>query len=123
MTHSFWTIVEFENDFAACFQEMIKLTQLRGKLKVLVTYDYPYKDNPGTKNDWVEIARRNWRSIIRDAHSHLPEPGVEYLLAIGQLSNTESKGSNPDMTWYFTSLSTSLSEGFKDTEVKISSNQ
>ena len=89
-------VIEFENSIAACYQEMIKLTQIRAKLKVLITYDYDHQGKP--EPYWVDTAVQNWKGIINEAQDRLPEPGVEYLFIIGQLSNTDS---DPVLSWSY----------------------
>ena len=93
-------MIEFENDFADCFREMIKLTKHRARLKVLVTYDYEHKSEP--HSDWIDVATRNWYAIIRESQERLPEPGVEYLLIVGQIGYADT---SPQLVWkYFNAI-------------------
>ncbi|WP_306642226.1 hypothetical protein [Sanyastnella coralliicola] len=96
-------VIEFENDFADCFREMIKLSKLRARLKVLVVYDYDHKQEADDR--LLEIVRDNWQNIITESKGHLEEPGVEYLLVVGQLSQ---KNTNPILNWRYFSDSTEL---------------
>ncbi len=89
-------VIEFENSIESCWEEMIKLTQLRANLKILVTYDYDHKGNPD--NTYIERARENFKEIIYNAGQLLPELDAEYLLIVGQLCFTTGV---PRLEWHY----------------------
>ena len=79
-------IVEHENNIATAWQEMVKLTTFRAKLKVLITYNWGEDEND--KKDYsknIETTAQNFENIIKQTNEAFPEnPDTEYLLIIGQ---------------------------------------
>jgi hypothetical protein len=79
-------IVEHENNIATAWQEMVKLTTFRAKLKVLITYNWGEDEND--KKDYsknIETTAQNFGNIIKQTNEVFPEnPDTEYLLIIGQ---------------------------------------
>lgn len=77
-------IVEHENNIDTAWQEMIKLTSFRAKLKVLITYNYAEEvDQEYHKH--IKSLEENFQKIIEQTNQVLPEPpDTEYLLIIGQ---------------------------------------
>jgi hypothetical protein len=80
-------LVEHENSIYLCYQEMIKFTYIRARLKVLITYN----ENVDDCSDYRyanDILFKNFNTIIRQATERCPENiDTEYLLIIGQLNN------------------------------------
>lgn len=80
-------LLELENNRSTCWQEMYKLTQLRGRLKVLVTYDKEYYTDHQNFNVALEHLDSNFKSIIKQANDQFPEnEQTEYLLIVGKPS-------------------------------------
>jgi hypothetical protein len=86
-------LVEHENNIYLCYEEMIKLTYDRARLKVLITYN----ENVDKKSDYKfinEILTNNFRTKINQANTKHPENSeTEYLLIIGQKVNN-------NLIWY-----------------------
>lgn len=80
-------LVEHENNIYLCYQEMIKLTYNRARLKVLITYNGNVDDTSDYK--YVNaIIIKNFNTIIRQATEKYSENrDTEYLLIVGQLNN------------------------------------
>ncbi|MEM6724114.1 MAG: hypothetical protein AAF598_08750 [Bacteroidota bacterium] len=81
-------LIEQENVMELCYHEMIKLTHLKARLKVLITYNYEYpndsKEEAKTQQT-IDFAIANFKRIINNANNDFPEnPATEYLLIIGQ---------------------------------------
>lgn len=80
----FEIIVEHENNIYYCYEEMVKLTYERARLKVLITYN----ESVDSKSDYqfvYQILIDNFSSIIKQANIKYPEnQETEYLLIIGQ---------------------------------------
>lgn len=87
-------LVEHENNIYLCFEEMIKLTYFRARLKVLITYN----ENVDDTSDYYyanEILVTNFSKIISQANEKYPENmNTLYLLIVGQLNNGK-------LIWYF----------------------
>ena len=80
-------LVEHENNIYLCFQEMIKLTYYRARLKVLITYNENIDDSSDYKyvND---LLINNFCTIIKEAtEKHHENRDTEYLLIIGQMNH------------------------------------
>jgi hypothetical protein len=89
-------LVEHENEILHTHQEMIKLTYVKARLKVIIVYD---------RWDDIEFAKKrlggNLKQIIYQANSRLVEPlTTEYLLIIGNSSNHNNIDWN-DRTLYY----------------------
>jgi len=80
----FEIIIEHENDFKSCWQEMTKLTYRKARLKVLITYNKP-NENGKEHREILEVLRTNFRDIIMQANREFPENEMtQYILIIGQ---------------------------------------
>jgi hypothetical protein len=78
-------ILEMENDPRKCYTNMIKLTTLRAKLKVLITYNWDKEADYDYKFVYKTL-RNNFRKIIKQANKSCKEVNTEYLLIVGQHS-------------------------------------
>ena len=76
-------LVEMENDPRKCYTNMIKLTTLRAKLKVLITYNWDKEADNDYKFVYKTL-RNNFRKIIKQANKSCKEINTEYLLIVGQ---------------------------------------
>jgi len=94
-------LIEHENNIESCWEEMAKLTYLRARLKVLITYNYDYsaKDiEEGKDKESVKILVGNFKRIIEQTNKTNPEnPDTEYVLIVGQ-KTTENNSAN--LVWY-----------------------
>lgn len=73
-------LIEHENNYLLSYEEMIKLTYQRAKLKVVITY-------PESINEF-EILKENFLNIISQSNSSIAlneNHSTEYLLIIGYL--------------------------------------
>jgi len=91
---SFYEIlIEHENDIYNCYEEMVKLTYDRARLKVLITYN----ENVDDTSDYKfanNILIANFSTIIKQANNKYPENNeTEYLFIIGQIENSK-------LVWY-----------------------
>lgn len=78
-------LIEHENKIEYCWQEMMKLTYLRAKLKVLITYNW-FKDD-GKR---IDLIKDNFGKIIEQANSDIQEDiQTEYLLIVGHCIKDE----------------------------------
>ena len=88
-------IIEHENNVLMCYDEMIKLTYVKGLYKILITYNYDEEEN----NDYAEIAevlKSNFKNIIKHSNEFQREnPDTVYILIIGQ------KRLNNKLSWNF----------------------
>jgi len=74
-------IIEHENNYQRCFEEVRKLTELKAKLKVLITYP---PDNK-SKNAIIEKMSKG----IKQSNNYFPENSTtEYLLILGSNNNS-----------------------------------
>jgi len=74
-------VIEHENDYQRCFDEVRKLTELKAKLKVLITYP---PDNE-SKNAIIEKMSKG----IKQSNNYFPENSTtEYLLILGSNNNS-----------------------------------
>jgi len=62
---------------------MIKLTTVRAKLKVLITYNWDKEADNDYKFVYKTL-RNNFRKIIKQANKSCKEINTEYLLIVGQ---------------------------------------
>lgn len=87
-------LIEHENNIYFCYQEMIKLTYSKAKLKVLITYN----ENSVEDENYMYIQRQvvsNFSSVIKQANSNLTESeSTKYLLLIGQKNDKKLNFSN-----------------------------
>ncbi len=91
-------LIEHENNVLSCWQEMVKLTYFRAKLKVLITYNWDV-DHKSNYAYVFDVLVQNFKDIIQQANEKLKESDdTEYLLIIGQLD------SNKSLQWHFTHL-------------------
>lgn len=78
----FIMVVEHENNFKGCWQEMTKLAYFKAKLKVLITYNEPNKKD---NNDVLEVLSTNFGDIIRQSNLDYPDNDfTQYVLIVGQ---------------------------------------
>jgi len=89
-------LVQHENEILLTHQEMIKLTYVKARLKVIIVYD---------RWDDIEFAKKrlggNLKEIIRQANTKLVEPlTTEYLLIIGNSSNHYNIDWNDKTVYY-----------------------
>ncbi len=76
-------VIEHENHIECCWEEMYKLTGIKARLKVLITYNYD-QDKNGDYNEELNIIKENFTSIITLANKGLRENSeTEYLLIVG----------------------------------------
>ena len=79
-------IIEHENDYKNCFEEIRKLTETKAKLKVLITY-------PPNDNSKISIIKK-MKEGISQSNSYLEENNqTEYLLVLGKIT--------PNIKWEF----------------------
>ncbi len=76
-------IVEMENDPRKCYTNMIKLTTIRARLKVLITYNWDKEADNDFKFVYKTL-RNNFRKIIKQANKSCKELSTEYLIIVGQ---------------------------------------
>lgn len=83
-------LIEHENNILMSYEEMIKLTYVKARLKVIITYDR-WNDGGFAK---MRLSK-NLHQIVSQANKLIPEYELtEYLIIIGQ--------NNGDMiTWYY----------------------
>jgi hypothetical protein len=94
---SFDMIIEHENNYKRCWQEMIRLTSIKAKLKVLITYNNPADENQ-KHTEIVDLLNTNFAQIIKQSNWDYPENRhTQYLLIIGQKDYAEPK----NLTWKF----------------------
>lgn len=80
-------LIEHENNIELCYEEMVKLTYLRARLKILITYNYEFSDQTAFTEieKTINYARNNFQKIIRHTNSEFPEnEDTEYVLIVGQ---------------------------------------
>ena len=82
-------LVEHENVIELCYQEMIKLTNYRSKLKVLITYNWDKSETSDYRYVY-ETVPKNFKDIILQSNQECQEVGTEYLLIIGQRVSSEN---------------------------------
>lgn len=76
-------LVEHENQIELCYEEMVKLTQFKARLKVLVTYVPDGLDDVEISRT-KEIAKNNFANIIKESNLVYSEnEETEYLLLVG----------------------------------------
>lgn len=92
-------LIEHENNILMSYEEMIKLTYVKARLKVIITYD--------RWNDGIFAKMRlskNLHQIVSQANKLIPEYELtEYLIIIGQ-NNGDS------VTWYYSEPPYSVKE-------------
>jgi hypothetical protein len=83
-------LVEIENSTYLAWQEMVKLTEFRAPLKVLVTYISNSNYSANQKRLEVNMLCRNFSSVLTQAHTAYPEnPATEYLLIVGDIEQEQ----------------------------------
>lgn len=80
-------IVEHENDVNLCWEEMYKLTRIRAKLKVLVTY-LNYNINDSLQ---LNLLTKNFSKIVKECNEEIIVNGEEYLLIAAKRHKVNDK--------------------------------
>jgi hypothetical protein len=84
-------IIEHENDYKSCWQEMIKLTTIKARYKVLITYNRP-NENGKDHYHILELLKSNFSDIIKQSNQRYSENDkTRYVLVVGQKVYTEPK--------------------------------
>ncbi len=89
-------LLEHENSITKCWEEMVKLTYFRAKLKVLITYNRDAQEGE-TYDHVFKTLCSNFKNIIKQSQTKISEAKkTEYLLIVGQNNN------NKELIWKHT---------------------